>query len=341
MDAAHKNGNAKEKMIGAWFAIPATGIGLQYAKAATRLSRKISNSMFRWKGVLIALLLILLAGSLVPLFVRGRVTDKSVLAELSDDEKHCLSLFLRITLFYENFAYLLFGNKPLAFTSCQKSVSSFLWDSDFLDPIFLEERKGLEVFKKMQPLFLSRNIIVDITEDDHDIYMKMINKKNLLRVLRENIEDFKQVLGAETTVEQLFNRITGRKEYIYDIVKGHQALYGILLGFGKNNSWLFHKKDTIYKKLNAFTPPQIRDDSLQKEFDEIQKNTAGFNDVFDERKYILKNPQPILLPGFMIDPNSVETKQLREMYGKDRQRMKNIFSEQNFVEATLTVLMNN
>ncbi len=297
--------------------------------------------MFRSKAVVITLLLLLLAGSSVPFFVREKVCNKGVLAQLSDDEKHCLSIFLRMTLFYENFAYLLFGNKPVALTGCQKTESSFSWGSDFLSPLNLEERKGLEVFKKMQPLFLSKNIIVNITEDNEYLYLKMINKKNLLRTLRENIEDFKQVLGDETTVEQLFDRITAGKDHLYNILNGHQALFGILLGFGRSNSWLFHKKDTIYKKLNAFTQPQKRDDSLQKILDEIQKNTTGFNDVSDERKYILKNPQLLLLPGFMVDPNSLETRQLREMYEKDRQYMKSIFSKQNFVEATLTVLMNN
>ncbi len=293
----------------------------------------------RWKGLIIALLILVLTGSAIPFLAREHSRSTRILSQLSDDERHCLSVFLDFTLFYDNFAYLLFGSKPIAITGCQKSTPSFYFSRHFLSSLDVEEKMGFEVFKKMQHLFCSRNVIVHITEDEDNLYLLMINKKNLLRTLQEHIEDFKQVLGAENTVESLFNRITAGKEHLADVLKKHQALLGILLGFGRNNSWLFHEKSTIRTKLKEFAPPKKRDSSLEKELDLMDQNTTAFSENSRESKYILRNPSAIPLPGFMVDPHSLETKQLKERYEKDRQGMKKIFAKQSFVDATLQLLM--
>jgi hypothetical protein len=295
----------------------------------------------RLKKFAMVLLILLLICSTTAFFIRKESRSNRILHHLSDEEKHCLSVFLRITLFSENFAYVLFGNKPIAFTSCEKSAPSFSFSDSFLSPLDLEEKKGFEVFKKIQHSFCSKNIIVKITEDDNNLFLLMINKKNLLNMLQKHIDDFKQILGAQTTVESLFSRITTGNEYLADVIDKHEALLGILLGYGRNNSWLFYQKRTLAMKLNEFSPPRKRNNTLEKKLDDIIQNTTAFSNNSREKKYILKNPLVVLpLPGFMVDPHSLETQQLKEIYGKNRQNMKRIFSQQDFVKATLALLMN-
>src|ERR1700722_2067729 len=250
------------------------------------------------KKFIVALLIFVVACGAITFLVREKSCGHEVLNELSDEEQHCLSVFLRISLFPENFAYVLFGEKPMAFTSCEKSLPSFSFSRGFLSTLDLEERKGFEVFKKLQHLFSSKNIVVKITENDSHLFLLMINRKNLLNVLRKNIDDFKQVLGPENTVKSLFHRMTSGDEHLADVINQHEALLGILLGYGKHNSWLFHQKRTITMKLNEFAPPKKRNSALEQEYDYIDQNKTGFSDGSRERKYVLRNPIVVPLPGF-------------------------------------------
>ena len=194
------------------------------------------------------------------------------------------------------------------------------------------------IFKKNQHLLSSGNIIVRFSEDEEATYVLMINKKNLLKTLKEHISDFKQVLGPDATVESLFTQITDRDYSFVDVIKDHVALVGILLGYGRNNAWQFHRKNTIRHKLREFKPPIKRDGLLEKEFAEIVEKTTSFSEDNHEYKYILKSPRIPLL-HFCADPNSVETKSLLEQYEKERREIKRLFAKRNYVEATLEQLM--
>jgi hypothetical protein len=207
-----------------------------------------------------------------------------------------------------------------------------------LSPLRLKTSKGLEIFKKNQHLFSSENIIVRFSEDEEATYVLMINKQNLLKTLKEHIDDFKEVLGSDTTVESLFAQITDNNYSFVDVIKDHDALVGILLGYGRNNAWLFHRKNTIRRKLREFNPPLKREGALEKEFTDVVKKITFFTKEAREYKYILKSPRIPLL-HFMADPNSLETKELTQQYEKERREIKRRFAKQNYVEAALEQLM--
>jgi len=293
------------------------------------------NVKWSKKGI-IALLFLIVIGSVFALAHKQTLRSSKILSQMSPEERYFLATFLRVILFSDDFSYLLFGSKPIAITNFEKSIPfNFLYDC--VSELNFEISQGLGVFKKQQHLFSSGNILVRFDEDADNSYLLMINRKNLLNTLEEHIDDFKQVLGPKITTESLFAQITG-KEYLADVIKNHEALLGILLGYGRNNSWLFHQKKTISLRLNGSKPPSKRDNFLEKEFAEIVQKTTFFSEDNHERKYILKNPRIPLL-HFMADPNTKETKQLKEQYGKEREEMKNRFSKRSFVEATLEQLM--
>lgn len=258
---------------------------------------------------------------------------------MSPDERYFLSTFLRGILFSDDFSYLLFGSKPIAAGDVEKPTS-FYFSSHCLSPSNLKIGKGFEVFKKNQHLFSSSNIIVHLSEDADYYDLVMINKKNLLKTLEQHINDFKQVLGPEITTEYLFTQITENAgiQGLVKVINYHEALLGILLGYGRNNAWLFHQKSTMSRRMNQFEPLLKWDGTLEKKFaEEVQKMTF-FSDDPHEYKYTAKSPR-LPLPHFMADPNSLETKMLKEQYGKERENMKRLFAKQNYVEATLQKLM--
>jgi hypothetical protein len=292
----------------------------------------------KFKKLIIALFLLILIGNAIAFLPRkaSRSSFKA-LGQMSSEERDYLATFLHILLFSDNFAYLLFGSKPIAIAGFEK-LSRFTISHDYRSALNLKIIKGFELLKKNQYLFSCSNIIVYFDEDESNLFILMINKKNLLKTLEESIDDFRQVLGSETTVKSLFTRIIGGEEYLADVIKNHEALLGILLGYGRNNAWLFHEYGTICRRLSRFEPPMKGDSLLEKRFNEINQKTGGFSEDFQECKYILKSPY-ISLPHFMADFNSLETKKLKESYEKERENMKKLFAKQNYVEATLLKLM--
>lgn len=291
----------------------------------------------RSKSITITLLVLIFTGSLLELVPKKKSHSSKVLSQMSHDELHCLGSFLRVLLFSDDFSYLLFGSKPVAATGFEKSPP-FRFSRSYLSRSDFEINKGLELFKKNQDFFSSKEIFVRISEDEEDHFVLMINKENLLRTLREHIKDFQQVLGPETTVERLFNQII-ENEHLADVIKQHHALLGILLGYGRENAWLFHEKHAITLKMREFEPPLKKDDdALRKLFDEIDQMTTFFSEESHEWKYVLTSPR-IHLPHFMADPTGPDTKKLKEQYGKERAAMRKRFSEQGHIEATFQKLM--
>lgn len=295
----------------------------------------------RFKRSIIVLLILFLVGNAIVLLSKKTPRSLKTLSQMSLEERYCLAAFLRGILFSDDLAYLLFGSKPIATADFEKTTA-FRFSRHWLTASDTTINKGLEVFKKNQHLFSSDNIIVCLEEDANSSDLLMINKKNLLRMLEEHIEDFKQVLGPETTSEGLFTQITEKtgQDNLVRVIKYHEALYGILLGYGRGNAWLFHEYSTLSRILDRFEPPEYikRDSALEARFNEIDQNTDSFSEDLHEDKYILKSPH-IPLPHFRADPNSLETIRLKERYEKERKEMKMLFAKQSYVEATLQKLM--
>lgn len=258
---------------------------------------------------------------------------------MNSDDRHYLTIFLRSVLFSDSFAYLLFGSKPISITNFEKSFP-FAFSRHFGAKSDFDINKGLKVFRRHENLFSSENIIVHFSEDAEMIDFLMINKRNLLKTLQEHIDDFKQVLGSEITPESLFTQLTEMNEIhdLFDVIDNHAALFGILLGYGRENSWLFHQKSMLFRKMNQFKPPLKQDSSLEEKFAEIDRKGEPFNDIPREGKYILQSPL-IPLPQFMAVPTSLETKKLKKKYKREREEIKKIFAKQGLIEGTFEQLM--
>jgi hypothetical protein len=290
----------------------------------------------KWpNGLIIASLLLI--GS-APIQDENKKTSCSfeVLSQMSQEDRYYLSVFLCTILFYDDFSYLLFGSKPIAYASFDKPVS-FRFSYGRVFESDLELSRGFNVFEKNKHLFLSDNIAVRFYEDNELLEILMINKKNLLKMLEVHINDFKLVLGPEVSIESLYAKITAQ-ENLAQVVNNHDALFGILLGYGRNNAWLFHRKSTIFRELNTFNPPKKRKAFLEKEWAKVAQKMTFFSEESCGEKYTLKTPRLPLL-HFMADPSSLETKQLKAQYRKEREEMKKLFAKQGWLEATLQKLM--
>lgn len=258
--------------------------------------------------------------------------DQKKLRSISLEERHYLNAFLNKLLFYDDFSYVLFGNKPLAYTSFSKSLPLNI-SHDGASFAHLTLKKGAEVFKKYQRCFSSQKFLTQIHENEDDLILILINKKNFRRTFNKYKKDFQQILGASITNKRLLSIIMKNEDF-GDAINNHEALLGILLGYGRDNAWMFHHKKLILRKLRSFDISLREHGLLEKEIANINEQLKPFSDEVAEKSSALKKVD-VSLPHFMAILNSEETQQLKKKYENDRKKIKKNLADQNTIDAIL------
>lgn len=226
--------------------------------------------------------------------------------------------------------YVLNGSKPAVlgdFSSPNLRELPFFGGRFFKKEVML--KRGLEIWRKYQHLFPSANHVLLFHEKDDLFEILLINKKRFLNEVARNIEDFKAILGSEMTAEILLKKLVKQEEPLSEILKNHSGLLGIILGYGKHNSWLFHQRKMIQNRLDnsQFIPKRF--DLIKGEFNTIDKK---FQPIEQKRKSILFFTS---LPSFVFDPLHIETHELWKEYRKQRKELTKTYRNKNFLEFAL------
>src|SRR5207245_9706023 len=82
------------------------------------------------------------------------------------------------------------------------------------------------------------------------------------------------------TAQGLLQQIENDPRPVFEICNNHEGLYGILLGFGRVNSLLFHRWDELEKSVAKTVPPFIPKITPSSEFDDIDAELRWFHDFF-------------------------------------------------------------
>ncbi|MBM3191999.1 MAG: hypothetical protein FJZ63_05045 [Chlamydiae bacterium] len=221
---------------------------------------------------------------------------------------------------------------------------------DLLDIIFctfhpdnLRIYRGWEFWQKHQHLFPSQNYafvkVKNFVDNDYAAIL-FVNKKAFLKIVSKYITDFKNILGADVTPQLLLEKVLHGDDVFGDVLKHHQGLIGTLLGFGRDNAWLFHEREEIsYYKGNP--SPLLGESSYV--FKKLPSQTSqevlsAFNrrlQSFDDRSSLHFHPLLMRLPSFAADPATIETKQLKINYQQQYHQIVQRYKEGDFLEITL------
>lgn len=245
------------------------------------------------------------------------------ISSLNDQEKEYLANFFKVQFFIDSFGYTIFGEKPMSIDLIDinretKSTEGFDYMS--IEHIWDRHRvkEGWAVWKKYAHKFHQKNISIieypcHLSSNCTEI--AIINHKNFIRVVNENLEDFRMVLGEEVSPSQVLNEYLRGDGTIFHKIRLHDGLFGTLLGYGRENAWEFNRLGRAGEAMVSFTP--------LKEFSpELEKSGT-------------KN---ILPPLFSVIPESEETIKLRASYAKQRNKINSIYQSQDFLEKTLLEL---
>ena len=169
--------------------------------------------------------------------------------------------------------------------------------------------------------------------------ISLINKQAFLAKVQEHIDLFKSILGDHVTPECLLEKISAPHASLFKILKCHEGLYGILLGFGKNNSFAFKRRlelaklvDPLYRDFpvcfSLFFPQHSNEfSSFEDEYSSLQKQLHPFSCENDLSH--------VVFPYMVAFENDEETIRLKQKYHEERQKIVKIYSKGDFLETTL------
>ncbi len=259
------------------------------------------------------------------------------LKNIPKEEKKLLLKPLKQAVLRSSFGYTFLGEKPLSFDGYfdQSSI-----DASFKNPklkkIALREseklQKGWDVWEKYASLFLSENYLLKKHAEKKipgSIIIFFVNKRAFLNKIEENYQDFEKVLGKNISAKEILLSLEQGEGIFYDAVMGHDGLFGILLGFGKNNSWNFHRRNLLKQQIQTSSQEV---NMLEHELYLLNKNLTFFN--VDKGLFL----KPIFLPMFIADLKSEETQDLKIRYKQCRKRLKKIYRNGDFLENSLLQL---
>lgn len=145
----------------------------------------------------------------------------------------------------------------------------------------------------------------------------LINKQEFMNVVASHKNDFGDITLSSTIMTKL---------------QSNDFLMGILLGYGRENAWLYYRKNHCLEKiqLTSFVEPQEHERFSNYV---VSKGIWGFatGSLFTD---LSQWP----LPGFAVDPEIAETKSLKKKYNMGRQKLIACFDRRNFLDATLELL---
>ncbi len=273
----------------------------------------------------------------------------TILSAMPKSDRKKLEYFFRELIVEDSLGYTLLGEKPMSLLAVEEKVinpfASWSMFRDAIIPRRTRSNRNFLVWKRYEKFFPITRFALFYEKEQQDgrvlTVMTAINKKAFTSVVEKYREDFTQILHCEVTAEYLLEE--GMKNpFLAGLLMNHDALIGILLGYGRENAYLFHQKSQFssqQEKIDFFERSHFDSVWTEEEFEAIRKKYDSVNWI---STYItgshVKNLDLMVLPGFGGLFDSPETRHWRNHYLETRQAIIDYYKDKDFLEATLYLL---
>jgi hypothetical protein len=267
-------------------------------------------------------------------YVKSRETslqylDQSGIAHtlyLSVKDKENLFGLMQKLFAEDSFAYTILGSKPVSWESYQRPFPFSGW-RNFYDS-FSERnctiRSGWKTWEKYRHLFPSAQLWAESPKCHFgSISILIINEDQFNIIVNSNKKDFQEALRREIVDGIQLLKEAKNRSLMNEVLEGHQALMGMVLGYGRDNSWKFFEGCK-----NRVPIDRIWEDAFYLFPDELPPGIS-LTDFYLSR---------CSCPSFAGDPNSQESLDLKADYLLTKQRVLNYYKDKDFLEATLSLL---
>ena len=242
---------------------------------------------------------------------------ETVSLHISRRDARRLELFFRKLIIKDPFAYTLAGSKPISDTSFRKPLAPFFMVQS---PSMLQ---GWKIWEKYRIHFENPRFSFWIEENPwvkNQFLVVLADQYHCNQVVQQHRQDFEQVLNKSPVN---FNDLLHTQPFFQNALLKHDALIGILFGFGRENSW-------------DYCNPK-----KHKRLIWSMKKARRLIFRLKSRSRFFRTPQAcdMLLPFFVGDPDSEESKDLKKTYLAIREKLIRYYEGKEFLEATLSLFM--
>lgn len=267
--------------------------------------------------------------TLIDLLVKSP-PEKVISVRMSRREARRLDYFFRKLMIKQPFAFTLIGSKPVSMTSFRNSFTPFF-------PSNYRLVLGWRTWEKYKHHFLHDRIRYWTEEDLSMEGVSLIiiaDFEQLNEIVHEHQQDFEEVLS-----EGSLDKLLQTRPFFSKALQNHDALIGMVLGFGKKNSWLYHRR---FKDYFTWT--------VKEKLDSSRHLPSIWGGIIEQqaRNLFMKSwtlrtwtAEDMILPCFVGDPDSGESKLLKQKYLATREALIAFYKEKPFLEATLSLFLFN
>lgn len=277
-------------------------------------------------------------------FTKTFSTSDSPLKSIEKNDRQQLTILFEDFIYKNHFGLVLIGEKPIAIAGYFNSTPlwNMLYGRGGRRVNFTECWKGVEKYKSV---FSSEDFLIlrENESDNGDIQLvTLINKRLFLKTIHENIDLFQKTLGVSFDPLVFLESISQSKASLFEALRRDEGLYGILLGYGRENALAFKRKlllaklfDSYYKQKDGdfsliYLTPSEKFSSLEEEYEWYEKNLVPLD--FQSKL------TPITPAVFMAFKNSEETKFLKEKYRKAQKKLVDVYANKDILEVVVKQL---
>jgi hypothetical protein len=256
--------------------------------------------------------------------------------ELPKKDRERLEYLFRELLIWDGGIYTLMGSKPMSFGGYVKLFSSLDWLALYhsLLPCNIKMYLGWQTWLKYQDFFAHSKFALWAEESlwwEEANAILLVNKEKAASLVRCYEQDFCTILQKDkVSIEDLLEQAKSQP-LLHKVLKKHEGLVGTLLGYGRENAWLFHRRslgENISLSSAWDAKPQI----------EILNKLHGWTSFFGNTNEDIF--AELFCPNFAADLESQETEQLKESYSSCREKIIAAYKGKDFLDTTLSFLMN-
>lgn len=246
------------------------------------------------------------------------------LAKLSSEEKEALEILLYYPFKRAEFAYTLFGDKPMSFCilpPCVRTIDRHAPYVFFAHPENKPFLLGYKTWQRLQKDLTQQRYLLFF----HNNTALIINKPLFEEHARKHPQLVQSAFGKEIDSQKLLQKFEKAPWETLEVLFKHSTLLGILLGYGEHNSRLFAQE----YDLQLFGGRYL----LKNEEQTKVCSHLGVLNETDPHLYC------IIPVNFAADLHHSETNELKKKYGEMHQKMSAIYSQSNWLEITLQQLV--
>ncbi len=253
--------------------------------------------------------------------------------DVTQEEKAWLKEFFRDLLFNTPGGYTLYGTKPVSMVNLaclteqdrRKLQEDYQALSDEEKSHVLLQRYDFATnynrWEKIKDRFPIRQYLFGVFPSPYEKSVELVlfvNIEMTVKTLLDHYADFRRLLGSDFDPLEVVFEVEDKQSSFWNTVLKKHSLIGILLGFGKNQSWFFEtsvKYENQQGRIGAFI--QSLPEKMVGE---------GYIDQYD--------PQHFSLPSFLHFGLHTE-KAIIERYETERQSIKTLYKGKDEVDLAL------